>query len=232
MMIRAALVTAGGHGRRMGSSVPKQYLHLNGMPILAWTLRVFNAHPLIDEIVVTVPPGDEGFCRGNVVTPFDLHKVRAIVAGGPDRQASVHNGLEALAHTDLVAIHDGVRPLVSPQVIAQTFSAAESTGAAVAATPVRDTVKKQTGSRLETLPRDDLWLAHTPQTFQTPLIREAHLRAIQDNFRGTDDAVLLERLGHPVIVVPDLDENIKITTPADLELAEYFLRRRSQAREV
>jgi 2-C-methyl-D-erythritol 4-phosphate cytidylyltransferase len=225
-MIRAALITAGGHGRRMGSPLPKQYLLLNRTPILALTLKVFADHPLIDEIVLTVPPGDEGLCRETVVAPVASNKVTTIVPGGPDRQASVWNGLQALVHTDLVAIHDGVRPLVLPQVITATLSAAESVGAAVAAVTVRDTVKMQCASHIKTVPREDLWLAHTPQTFRTALIREAHGQALRDWFRGTDDAVLVERLGHPVTLVQDSEENIKITTPEDLELAAYFLQRR------
>ncbi len=225
-MIRAALITSGGRGTRIGGPLPKQYLALNGVPILARTLMVFETHPLVDQVVVTVPQGNERFCRERIVAPFTLSKVVKIVAGGPDRQASVYNGLLHLEGTDLVAIHDGVRPLVSAEIISEALDAAESFGAAVACVQVRETVKRKTDSSLETIPREDLWLAHTPQSFRTALIREAHERALADGFRGTDDASLVERLGRRVVVVSDSDDNIKITTPSDLELARFLLNRR------
>jgi 2-C-methyl-D-erythritol 4-phosphate cytidylyltransferase len=178
--------------------------------------------------VVTVPQGNERFCRERIVAPLNIDKPLDVVAGGADRQASVYNGLLWLADTDLVAIHDGVRPLVSPDIIAQSFSAAESAGAAVACVPVRETVKKQVDTSIQTIPREDLWLAHTPQTFRTQLICDAHERALADAFRGTDDACLVERLGHRVVLVSDYDDNIKITTPADLELATFLLDRRDR----
>ncbi len=228
-VIRAALITSGGRGTRIGGPLPKQYLALKGIPILARTLIIFDEHPLVDQVVVTVPQGNERFCRERMVAPFKLNKVVDVIAGGPDRQASVYNGLLRLAGSDLVAIHDGVRPLVSAKIITEAFNAAESFGAAVACVPVRETVKKKTDSSLETIPREDLWLAHTPQSFRTSLIREAHERALADGFRGTDDAALVERLDHRVVVVSDFDDNIKITTPADLELALFLLDRRAHA---
>ena len=223
-MIRATLVTAGGAGARMGSRVPKQYLDLNGLTVLARTLLVFQAHPLVDTIVLTVPPGDEAFCREETVSRLRLHKVADVVAGGADRQASVYRGLERLTHTDVVAIHDGVRPFVSPEIITQTMRKAEHVGAAIAGIRVRETVKRQSGSCLETIPRADLWLARTPQTFRTSLILDAHMQALRDGFRATDDAALVERLGHAVEIVEDTEDNIKITTPRDLALARILLR--------
>lgn len=222
-MICAALITAGGIGRRMGGTIPKQYLDLGGTPILARTIMVFQAHPLIDRIVVTVPAGEEDFCRTSVVEHYQLSKVNRIVIGGATRQESVYNGLRELGEADIVAIHDGVRPLVSATVITETIDAARTVGAALACVPVRETVKKKSGSCLQTISRTGLWLAHTPQTFRTQLIVEAHERAAADNFEGTDDAVLVERLGHPVEIVEDSPDNIKITTPADLEWAKLVL---------
>jgi 2-C-methyl-D-erythritol 4-phosphate cytidylyltransferase len=199
------------------------------MPILARTLIVFDNHSLIDSIVVTVPPGDEEFCRAEIVARFELKKVLAVVAGGRTRQQSVFNGLHNLAYAELVAIHDGVRPLISTAVMTETIRSAQNVGAAVACSPVKDTVKRKNGLYLETVPRSDLWLAHTPQTFRTSLIVEAHERALADGFEGTDDASLVERLGYPVAVVEDTEDNIKITTPADLERAAMILKRRSEA---
>lgn len=225
-MIRAALVTAAGEGRRMGREVPKQYLELGGIPVLARTLLAFETHPLVDLIVLTVPPGGEDLCRSRILIPFELRKVKEIVAGGATRQASVYNGLLRLKETDMVAIHDGARPLVTSEVITETFKAAEVSGAALACVSVRDTIKRKLGTQLETISRSDLWLAHTPQTFQTHLILKAHEKAIEGGFIGTDDASLAERLGHPVTIVEDSGDNIKITTPEDLEFAEMLLERR------
>jgi 2-C-methyl-D-erythritol 4-phosphate cytidylyltransferase len=207
----------------MKGAIPKQYLDLDGVPVLARTLMAFQDHPLIQEIVVTVPEGDEEFCKLKIVDPFRIAKVSAIVAGGRTRQDSVRNGLERMTHTEMVAIHDGVRPLVSGDVISRTIEAALSSGAAVACAPVRETLKRQTGSLLETLPAAGLWLAHTPQTFRTSLILEAHRKALEDGFEGTDDAVLVERLGHPVTIVEDSENNLKITTPEDLARAALLL---------
>ncbi|MBM4325687.1 MAG: 2-C-methyl-D-erythritol 4-phosphate cytidylyltransferase [Deltaproteobacteria bacterium] len=224
-MIRIALVTAAGEGRRMGKLVPKQYLHLKGIPVLGRTLILFQRHALIDRITVVVPPDDEEFCAETIIRPYGLEKVAHLVAGGPTRQASVYNGLTTVEDGGLVAIHDGVRPLVSPEVITRTLEVAGRTGAAVACARVKETVKKRSDEYLETIPRSDLWLAHTPQTFAVELIREAHKRALKDGFEGTDDASLVERLGHPVSIVEDSDENLKITTQSDLELASFLIER-------
>ena len=226
-MIRAALITAGGVGVRMGSPIPKQYLGLNGIPVLSRTLMAFDGHPLIDFIVLTVPPGDEGFCMEQMVKPFNVKKIRAIVAGGATRQESVYNGLREALDSEVVAIHDGVRPLVTSETIARTIRAAESVGAAPACRPIRETIKRKVGDMLETVSRSDMWLAHTPQTFRTDLILKAHMRALEDGFEATDDAALVERLSHPVGVVEDSEDNIKITTPRDLDAAKAFLQKHS-----
>jgi len=223
-MTCAALVTAGGQGKRMGHEIPKQYLDLQGIPILARTLIVFETHPMIDIIVLTVPRGDEAYCRDQLVSRFGISKIRSIVPGGDTRQQSVCNGLEKVTDTEIVAIHDGVRPLVAAETISRTINAARAIGASVACAPVRDTVKKKQGEHLETISRSNLWLAHTPQAFRTSLILDAHRRAIDDNFMGTDDASLVERLGLPVAIVEDTCTNLKITTPDDLNLAEILLR--------
>jgi 2-C-methyl-D-erythritol 4-phosphate cytidylyltransferase len=208
----------------MGCGVPKQYLDLHGVPILARTVQVFHDHPLINRIVITVPPENEDFCRENVIIHARGAKPIDVVAGGSTRQQSVFNGLKRLAETDVVAIHDGVRPLVTRDVIARTIHAAQHCGAALAAVRIKETVKRQTDGRLETIPRSDLWLAHTPQTFRSELIIEAHRRAAADGYEGTDDAALVERMGHPVELVEDSEDNIKITTQRDLDLARILFR--------
>ncbi len=223
-MTCAALVTAAGIGTRMGTDLPKQYLDLHGMPVLARTLLAFERHPLVDRIVLTVPPGDEQRCRDLVLSPFKWSKISEVVKGGASRQESVYNGLRNLEETEIVAIHDGVRPLVSSETITATIDAARLSGAAVACVPIRETVKRQVGPHVETIPRVDLWLAHTPQAFRTSLILEAHRRALQDGFNGTDDSSLVERMGHPVTIVLDSEDNLKITTPEDLERARLLCR--------
>jgi 2-C-methyl-D-erythritol 4-phosphate cytidylyltransferase len=210
----------------MGTAIPKQYLDLAGIPLLARTLLIFQEHPLIDRIVATVPAGDEDYRMSSIVAPFGLDKVFRIVAGGPTRQASVYNGLKALSGSKLVAIHDGARPLVAPDLVARTIEIAGLTGAAIAAAPVRETVKRMVRGNLETVPRADLWLAHTPQTFETELIVAAHKKAIKESFDGTDDSALVERLPHPVAVVEDSEDNLKITTPSDLARAARIIRMR------
>lgn len=222
----AALVTAGGVGKRMGAAVPKQYLDLNGRPLLAWTLVVFQSHSFIDRIVITVPQGDEDYCLEKIVRPFQLTKVSDVISGGSTRQASVHRGLQRVASTDLVVIHDGVRPLVSVKTITDSISMAQTHGAAVACVPLQETLKQRMDGRLSTISRANLLLAHTPQTFQTSLIIDAHRRALEDGFIGTDDGSLVERLGLPVVAVEDSEDNIKITTSVDLELAGILLQGR------
>ncbi len=222
-MICAAIVTAGGIGSRMGADIPKQYLHLSGVPILGRTLMIFEEHPEIDFVVLTTPKGQVDHCLYQIVQRYGLGKVRKVVEGGDKRQTSVLNGLRFAQDSDFVVIHDGVRPLVKASVISGSIEKAKLYGSAIAACPVRDTVKKSDGFIVGTLPREDLWLAHTPQTFRTSLILEAHEKALADGFTGTDDASLVERLGLKVAIVPDSDYNIKITSPQDLAVAEKLL---------
>lgn len=215
-------------GKRMGAGSNKQYLLLGGIPILAHTLRVFQEAPFIDGIYVVSPEQEIPFCQSEVVERFGFSKVRGIVAGGAERQHSVLNGLNAIEGAgvdDLVLIHDGVRPFVPVDVLRQAAEAAEEFGAAVVAVPVKDTVKVvREGVIAETPPREQLWLAQTPQAFRLGVIREAHLKAQAEGYLGTDDASLMERQGTPVHVVMGDYRNIKITTPEDMALAEVFLK--------
>ena len=223
-----ALIPAAGMGKRMGSGSNKQYLLLDGMPILARTVAVFEASPLIDGIYLVSPEQEIPFCRSEVVERYGFTKVRAIVPGGAERQHSVHNGLraiEGIAADDLVLIHDGVRPFVTAAMLEESVAAAQASGAAIVAVPVKDTVKVvREGVIAETPPREQLWLAQTPQAFRYGLIRAAHDEAAADGFLGTDDASLMERQGKPVQVVRGDYTNIKITTPEDMILAEAFLK--------
>lgn len=212
----------------MGAGSNKQYLLLDGMPILAHTLKVFEQAPFLDQIFVVSPEQEIPFCRSEVVERYGFSKVRAIVAGGAERQHSVHNGLKAMRGAepdDLVLIHDGVRPFVTADIIRRAADAAHEFGGAVVAVPVKDTVKvARDGVITGTPPREQLWLAQTPQAFRFGLIREAYDRAEQEGFLGTDDASLLERQGWPLHIVMGDYRNIKITTPEDMALARAFLK--------
>ena len=214
---------AGGKGARLKSPQPKQYLLLAGVPILTRTLQAFGACDRIDRIILVVPPADIAFCREAIIPPAGLSKDVHVVAGGSRRQDSVYNGLAAIEGDDsIVAIHDGVRPLAAPATIAACVDAAGVHGACIPGVPAWETLKQVStpGIVASTLPRQQVWLAQTPQVFRTGIIRAAHAQARQEGFLGTDDACLVERLGQEVRIVLGQRRNIKITTPEDLAIAE------------
>jgi 2-C-methyl-D-erythritol 4-phosphate cytidylyltransferase len=187
---------------------------------------VFESCPVIDHVVVVVPPGDEARCRAAMVDPYGLTKVRAIVPGGDARQESVARGLEAVAdHASMVVIHDAARPFVTGDLVRRVVEGAEASGAAVAALRVVDTLKRRPDGDglVTTVDREGLWTAQTPQAFRATLFREAAARAIAERFVGTDDASLVERLGVPVKLVEGESLNFKITRAQDLALAEELL---------
>lgn len=219
-----ALIVAAGKGTRLAGRLLKQYRPLAGVPVLTRTLHAMEAcHGLFAGIVLVVSRADIDYCRDRIVAPAGLEIPVTLVAGGEQRQDSVYNGLCAIAATEgVVAIHDGVRPLVPPAVVRACVETARRHGAAVAGVPVWDTVKRcgPDGVIASTLAREGIWLAQTPQAFRIGLIRRGHEQARRDGYSGTDDAALLERLGIPVYLVPGSRRNIKITTPEDLRLAE------------
>jgi 2-C-methyl-D-erythritol 4-phosphate cytidylyltransferase len=222
----AAVVPAAGCGSRMGSDVKKQFLALAGAPILGYVLRILEASELVQAIVVAVGEGEEEYCRRAVIDKLGLKKITAVVQGGKERQDSVYSGLLALApDTDIVVIHDGVRPLLSAENLEMVVGAALAFGAATCAVPVKDTVKlaREDGFVAETLPRNRLWLTQTPQAFRYGVILDAHRRAHKEIFRATDDAALVERMGMAVKLVDGSYRNIKITTPEDLIVASALL---------
>jgi 2-C-methyl-D-erythritol 4-phosphate cytidylyltransferase len=223
-----AIVPAAGGGTRLAGPLPKQYLPLAGIPLLTRTLQALRSSRRVDRLILVVPPGHEARCRGDILEPFGL-VADQVVPGGMDRQASVYAGLLRLAtDADLILVHDGARPLVTPALIQAAVSAAAEAGAAVVAIPVTDTIKVAgaDGQVKETPERGTLWAAQTPQVFRAPLLLEAHERALRDGFRSTDDSTLVERLGYPVRLVPGSPENLKITTAADVALADQILRAR------
>lgn len=229
-MKAAAIIPAAGSGERMGGSIKKPYIILHGMPLLAHTLRVFADAPDIAELIVTVSPGQEDYCRALVVKGCAIAKPVTVVAGGDRRQDSVRKGLAAVSGSaDLVMIHDGARPFVTVQMICDALEITAHKRATTMAVPVKDTVTlvaKDTAVIEQTLERDRLYLIQTPQTFERELICDAHRRAFEEGFAGTDDASLVERLGVPVSVIMGSYDNIKITTQEDLLFAEAILHRR------
>ncbi len=223
-----ALIPAAGMGKRMGASVNKQYLQLGGLPILAHTLAVFQQCPRITGICLVTPADEIAYCRDQVVSACGFTKVIEIVPGGRERQNSVMNGLKALkrhaAADDVVLIHDGVRPFISPDLLRESIAVASSGDGALVAVRAKDTIKTvRDGVVQDTPDRSTLWQAQTPQSFRYGVICEAHQSAEEAGFAGTDDSSLVERRGGRVRIVPGDYRNIKITTPEDLVLAEAFL---------
>lgn len=222
----AAVIVAAGAGKRMGTATRKQYLSLAGDPILFHTLKAFDACSAIAAITLVVPPEEMDWVAETIVNHLDLKTPVTLCPGGEERQDSVRLGLDAIdAHHPLVAIHDGVRPLIRSHQIKGCLCAAAEHGAAILAVPVADTLKKADVRQMvqHTVAREAIWLAQTPQAFSLGLIRHAHQDAFDAGVKGTDDAALVERLGVPVHLVSGSRRNIKVTTPEDLILAEAFL---------
>jgi 2-C-methyl-D-erythritol 4-phosphate cytidylyltransferase/2-C-methyl-D-erythritol 2,4-cyclodiphosphate synthase len=221
-MFVSVIIAAGGRGTRLGADVPKQWLTLGGRTLLELSVRAFDAHARVDELVVVLPDGDRD--REMPATKKPLR----VVAGGERRQDSVANGFAAVAAgADVVLVHDAARPFVSAPVIDRTIAAAWDTGAAIAAMPVHDTVKQaeSRAGRLvvaATLPRDAIYRAQTPQGFRREVLRAA-IEAGRAGANGTDEAMLAEQAGHPVTLVEGAEENIKITTADDLARARAGL---------
>lgn len=223
-----ALIPAAGMGKRMGASINKQYLQLNGLPILAHTISVFEQSALIDSIYLVIPADEIPYCREHIVEASGFKKIAAIIAGGTERQYSVMNGLhairEAAADGDVVLIHDGVRPFLTETMLRESIAAAQEHDGALLAVPAKDTIKiVANGVVIQTPPRETLWQAQTPQSFRFGIIYAAHLAAEAEGFIGTDDASLIERGGGKISIVAGDYRNIKITTPEDLTLAEAFM---------
>jgi len=221
-----AIIPAAGLGLRMGGAVRKQFRALGGLPLLVHSLRVFQSSPVIDAVVLAVPEADLGYCRTDIVEPHGFTKVSHVVAGGQERQDSVRHALAEVGEgCELVVIHDAVRPFLTDAMVRQVVEAAAADGAAIIALPMRDTVKHVGGDRFieRTIDRKPLWLAQTPQAFRRDWLAEAHRKAQAEGLVATDDANLLEWMGHPVRVIEGSGENIKVTRPEDLIVGEAIL---------
>jgi 2-C-methyl-D-erythritol 4-phosphate cytidylyltransferase len=222
-MITVAVVPAAGSGSRLGARRPKQFLRLGGVPLLVHTLRALASVREINGIIVAAPPADVPATR-RLLLRYRVPRLLAVVAGGKERQESVWLALQAVPdESELLIVHDAVRPFITPKLLRAVIAEARRHGAATCGLPVSETLKRVREGIVETtVEREGLWLVQTPQAFRRGLIWEAHEKAKRDGFWGTDDAVLVERLGHPVRMVPGLPENLKITTRQDLSRARAF----------
>jgi 2-C-methyl-D-erythritol 4-phosphate cytidylyltransferase len=227
-MIAAALIPAAGLGRRMGCGVEKQFMRVAGKPLLAHTLACFEATPGIDRVVVIVPPGREAYCAQEIVGAEGFRKVSRIVAGAETRQRSVTAGFRCIGeNVDVVVIHDGARPFVSPLLIQTSVDLAYQHGSAIVAIPESDTLKRVSvdGTVVETVDRQQLWRAQTPQAFRRSILECALAHAEDHALDATDEASLVESLSWPIRIVPGSAWNFKITTPDDLCFAKILLGR-------
>jgi len=229
-----ALIPAAGKGLRMESDIEKPYLQIGDRPMLAHTLDAFDRCPEVDGYVLVVDPGRQDDCREQVVDRFGYGRVQQIVSGGATRQESVYLGLQALGpDVEVVIVHDAARPCIDSALITASVEHCWKQKAILVAVPVKDTVKVvEEGVVTQTPDRATLWLAQTPQTFVRPLLMEAHEHAGAEGYEGTDDAALVERIGQPVHILSGDYENIKVTTPEDLETASQILSRRQASADI
>jgi len=224
-----ALVPAAGMGKRMGKAVAKQFLPLGDKPMLAHTLLAFQRSSEIDEIIPILSEEDMETCLRDVIEAFHLTKVKTLVVGGKERQDSVYNGIRKLEKdAAVILVHDGVRPFVTHEMIRECVEAARKGECVAVGVPLKDTIKQvdEKGIVRQTLERSGLWAIQTPQAFPVKVLRKAYDESQKNNVYGTDDATLVERAGNKVRVLMGSYENIKITTPEDLILAEEILKRR------
>ena len=224
MASATALIAAARCGERLGAGGPKALVAVAGRPLIAWSLDAFAASAAVGRVIVAAPPGADDEIAGLAPDGLDLR----ITAGGPSRAESVASGL-ALCESELVAVHDAARPLVTPALIdalVERLAAEPDAAGVIAATPVTDTIKRIEGAGrriADTPPREELWAAQTPQVFRTEVLREAHADAGAEGPNATDDAALVEAAGGTVLVEPTATENLKVTTAADLRAAERLL---------
>lgn len=228
-----AVVLAAGQGRRMESRIQKQYMEVNGRPLITYALAAFEKSA-VDEIVLVVGKGEEEYCRREVIGRYGFSRISAVVEGGKERYHSVYEGLKAAEDASLVLIHDGARPCVTEEIIGAAIEGARTYGACVIGMPVKDTVKvaDAEGFSSETPDRRFLWQIQTPQAFSYKLIRNAYDRLFEseENQTGvTDDAMVVESMtAEKVKLIRGSYENMKVTTPEDIAVAEVFLKRQAK----
>ena len=225
--MNVAIVVAASKGTRLGGDRPKQFLELGGVPVIIHTLRQFERSKQINEVITVLPAEDTAGFQ-SLAQNFELTKVARVVTGGATRAQSVRHGLNAITEADIVAVHDGVRPFVTPEEIDEVVVAARKFGGAILTAPVPDTIKRvEEGRIVETIPRDELRRALTPQCFRFEVLRRAFEQLDRLESAGaeiTDESMLAERLGIEIVSVKGNARNVKITTIDDLKQAEALLR--------
>ena len=239
-----AIVLAAGQGRRMRTKIQKQYLELDGKPVLYYSLHVFERSEMIDDIILVVGEGQESYCRSEIIQKYHLTKVKAVIPGGKERYESVYFALKYMdeqknvagaASEGIVFIHDGARPFVDEAMIQRAYSEVNVQGACVVGMPVKDTIKivDEKNFAKDTPDRRTLWMIQTPQVFKTSLVQKAYFKLMkQEEIQVTDDAMVVEQmLAYPVKLVEGSYENIKITTPEDIGVAECFAEKRKKKRK-
>ena len=221
----SAIVLAGGRGKRMGCVQSKQYIDLNGKPILYYTLKQFIDNDLVDKIILVVPEDEKDYCKNEVLNRYGLI-VDKLVSGGDERQDSVYNALVELQGSEIVLIHDGARPFVSQKIINDAIKYARIYKATAPGVIPKDTikVKNEKNFSVDTLKRSDIVAIQTPQAFEFNMIYDCHRKIKIEEAVVTDDTMVVERFGNHVYIYEGEYTNIKITTPEDLILAEYLVR--------
>jgi len=223
-----AIVLAAGQGKRMGTEIQKQFLHICGKPVIYYSLKCFQESPNIDSIVLVTENDTMLYCRQEIVEKYGFDKVERIVPGGEERYHSVYEGLKACERCSYVFVHDGVRPFINEKIISQTLEAAKKYRACVTAVPAKDTIKisDDEGFIQQTPARSRVWVVQTPQVFAYELAHEAYARSMEMGLSGmTDDAMVVETVMKcPVRLVEGSYKNIKVTTPEDLEISEIFIK--------
>jgi 2-C-methyl-D-erythritol 4-phosphate cytidylyltransferase len=228
-MKAAVIITAGGLGKRFGEGIdklPKQFIPLSNKPIIAHSIETFESSNLIKEIILVVPDNWVEYAQAQIVDKFNIKKVSNIISGGAERQESVGKGFGTLStKPDIVAVHDGARPFVSLEIIEEVIRQAADSGGAIAAIPATDTIKESSSEHIieKTVARNKIWFAQTPQAFKHEILLEAFEKASEEGYLGTDEAELVERIGREVKLVLGSKNNMKITTPEDLDLGELIL---------
>lgn len=222
-----AIVLAAGQGKRMGTKVQKQYLEISGKPVLFYSLDIFQRSDIIDDIILVVGENQEEYCKKEIVDKYHFTKVSQIVKGGSERYHSVWNGLQEVSGDGYTFIHDGARPFVTEEILSRAYETVQREKACVVGMPVKDTIKiaDEEGFAKETPNRSLVWMVQTPQVFETFLIKNAYsLLMEQEIIQVTDDAMVVETmLQKKVKLVEGSYENIKITTPGDLKIAEVLV---------
>jgi 2-C-methyl-D-erythritol 4-phosphate cytidylyltransferase len=230
----SVVIAAAGKGTRMNMSSNKLYVRIDNMPVLARSIKAFQNCHMIDEIILVVNKDDINYCKRHIIESYGFEKVKKIVEGGESRQESVFKGLNAVSSDcDIVLIHDGARPFIREQVILDSIEAAINYSASCTAVPVKNTIKRSNheGFIQETLDRENLWLIQTPQAFRFYTIMSAHKKAMEEGFEGTDDGILVERMGILPKLVMGRYDNVKITTREDLAIAEVIAKKQCKNEE-